>query len=78
LVTFWECGKLIFIGATPYPGMTNSEAAEKIMGGYRLGKPDACPDDVYNLMQRCWEEKAKDRPAMKEIHAILNEIRKGL
>jgi serine/threonine protein kinase len=62
------------LGCTPYPEMNNSEAAEKILGGYRLGKPVGCPEEVYQLMKSCWAEKPKDRPSMKEIESTLQSI----
>jgi hypothetical protein len=52
--------------------MSNSEAAEKVIGGYRLLKPsDECPLEIYELMLRCWESKPELRPSFEDIVTIL-------
>ena len=65
-VLLWE---LFSYGASPYLGMSNSEAAEKVTEGYRLPQPKICPDEVYFLMQKCWDSNAESRPSFKvEFH----------
>jgi hypothetical protein len=34
----------------PYPAMSNSEAAEEVLRGYRLPRPEKCPEELYELM----------------------------
>jgi hypothetical protein len=69
--------ELFSFGDDPYLGFSNSEASEKIIGGYRLPKPDDCSSEIYALMTKCWSEAAKDRPTMKEIHSKLSEETTG-
>ena len=47
--------------------MSNTEAMDNIKKGYRMPKPDDCPDAIYQLMLRCWAEKTSDRPSFEEI-----------
>ncbi|XP_057672099.1 tyrosine-protein kinase Shark [Diorhabda carinulata] len=63
-VTIWE---MYSFGASPYGDMKGSEAITLIEAGVRLEKPKECPDDVYKMILRCWEYKAKDRPSFNEL-----------
>ncbi|KAG5673688.1 hypothetical protein PVAND_003712 [Polypedilum vanderplanki] len=75
LTDVWSYGILMFEifskGATPYSGMSNSKAREKIEEGYRLPAPEGTPIKVYELMLKCWSIEPIDRPHFNEIH---NEI----
>jgi serine/threonine protein kinase len=64
-VTLWE---LFSLGAQPYAGSTNAEASELVLSGKRLTKPDRCPEAVFAIMLRCWQEKTKERPSMLEVY----------
>ena len=55
------------IGEIPYAGLSNSETSEKVISGYRLPQSKLCSDEVYQIIMRCWEEKTKERPSIKEI-----------
>lgn len=58
----------------PYPNLSNEQASEKVLQGYRLPKPLACPDEVYKIMEQCWASKPTDRPNFKWIHDQLEQI----
>uniref|UniRef100_A0A3B3YA97 Tyrosine-protein kinase n=1 Tax=Poecilia mexicana TaxID=48701 RepID=A0A3B3YA97_9TELE len=62
----WSYGILLWetfsLGVCPYPGMTNQQAREQVEKGYRMSCPQRCPDDVYKVMQRCWQYNPEDRP----------------
>jgi len=76
LCDVWSYGVLsweIFSkGGTPYQGMTNTRARELIDSGYRMPAPDGTPDDVYQLMLRCWQYDPEDRPHFAEIHSTVD------
>merc|ERR1712141_363831 len=59
-------------GGTPYQGMTNTRARELIDSGYRMPAPDGTPDEMYQLMLRCWQYEPEDRPHFAEIHASVD------
>lgn len=54
----WE---LFSKGSVPYPGISNNDAVEKVISGYRLYKPKECSDEIYSIMKQCWEEDPKAR-----------------
>uniref|UniRef100_A0A8C4DQK8 Tyrosine-protein kinase n=1 Tax=Dicentrarchus labrax TaxID=13489 RepID=A0A8C4DQK8_DICLA len=68
----WSYGILLWetfsLGVCPYPGMTNQQAREQVEKGYRMACPQRCPDDVYKVMQRCWQYNPEDRPKFSELH----------
>ena len=59
-------------GKTPYPGLTNAEAAESVLAGKLLGRPENCPDAIYQLMLACWSRDADKRPDFTAIYQTLD------
>lgn len=56
-------------GALPYSDLrSNKEVAEFIGAGGRHGKPDLCPDDVYEVMFSCWHKDPERRPTFETIY----------
>ncbi|XP_075230852.1 tyrosine-protein kinase Fer isoform X4 [Lycorma delicatula] len=78
LCDVWSYGVLaweIFAkGGTPYPGLTNSKAREKIDSGYRMPAPEGTPDEMYRLMLRCWEYKPESRPHFDQIFSVVDAL----
>ncbi|XP_018518628.1 tyrosine-protein kinase Fer isoform X1 [Lates calcarifer] len=76
----WSYGILLWetfsLGVCPYPGMTNQQAREQVEKGYRMACPQRCPDDVYKVMQRCWQYNPEDRPKFSELQRDLAAIKK--
>ncbi|XP_065140180.1 tyrosine-protein kinase Fer [Paramisgurnus dabryanus] len=76
----WSYGILLWetfsLGVCPYPGMTNQQAREHVEKGYRMSCPQKCPDEVYRIMQRCWEYNAEHRPKFADIQKELAAIKK--
>jgi len=55
-------------GGTPYPGMVvDSSFYNKIKSGYRMSKPELAPDDVYEMMMRCWNSEPEKRPSFQGL-----------
>ncbi|XP_042328571.1 tyrosine-protein kinase Fes/Fps isoform X2 [Sceloporus undulatus] len=67
----WSFGILLWeafsLGATPYPNMSNQQTREAVERGLRLSAPDQCPQEVYQLMLRCWEYEPRSRPTFSTI-----------
>ncbi|XP_041861672.1 platelet-derived growth factor receptor alpha isoform X2 [Melanotaenia boesemani] len=64
----WSYGILLWeifsLGGTPYPGMVvDSSFYNKIKSGYRMSKPEHAPQDVYEMMMRCWNSEPEKRPS---------------
>merc|ERR1712216_590396 len=59
-VVLWE----IYTNAeTPYADMTNEEVYLEVSNGYRLSRPDKCPDETYKSMKIMWSVSPEDRPS---------------
>ncbi|XP_015109279.1 proto-oncogene tyrosine-protein kinase ROS [Diachasma alloeum] len=60
-ILMWE---ITTLSQQPYAARSNVEVLQYVMNGGRLTQPDNCPDQLYDLMQRCWSE-AEARPSFK-------------
>ena len=73
----WE---LFSRGKVPYPGLNNEQVMEKVTNGYRMTKPQDCPDEVYDLMMKCWDKNPKNRPSFevlyKEIYKLWAKLKR--
>ncbi|XP_063309709.1 tyrosine-protein kinase Fer isoform X1 [Pelobates fuscus] len=78
----WSFGILLWetfsLGVCPYPGMTNQQAREQVEKGYRMSSPQKCPEEVFKIMQRCWEYKPENRPKFSEMQKELSSIKKKI
>uniref|UniRef100_A0A672K4F1 Tyrosine-protein kinase n=1 Tax=Sinocyclocheilus grahami TaxID=75366 RepID=A0A672K4F1_SINGR len=76
----WSYGILLWetfsLGVCPYPCMTNQQAREQVEKGCRMSCPQKCPDEVYRIMQRCWEYKPENRPKFVDIQKELASVKK--
>ena len=50
----------------------SSSLKNKIINGDRPIFPESVPQNMQNLLSRCWSEKPEDRPRFKEIYSILS------
>ncbi len=44
-------------------------------GDTNVEQPDSCPDQVYELMKKCWQKKPDRRPTCSKILAVLQEAK---
>ncbi|XP_008324407.1 tyrosine-protein kinase Fer [Cynoglossus semilaevis] len=76
----WSYGILLWetfsLGVCPYPGMTNQQAREQVEKGYRMTCPQRCPEEVYKVMQRCWQYNPEERPKFSDLQRDLSAIKK--
>ncbi|KFP73343.1 Proto-oncogene tyrosine-protein kinase ROS [Acanthisitta chloris] len=74
----WAFGVLVWetltLGQQPYPGFSNTEVLHHVQSGGRLESPNNCPDDLCDLLTRCWAQEPHNRPAFSYIHDKLQEI----
>ncbi|XP_058030721.1 tyrosine-protein kinase HCK isoform X2 [Ahaetulla prasina] len=77
----WSFGillmEIITYGQTPYPGRTNLEVMRALERGYRMPRPQDCPQELYEIMMRCWKQKPDDRPTFEYIQSILEDFFTG-
>ncbi|GLV31114.1 FER tyrosine kinase [Carabus blaptoides fortunei] len=82
LCDVWSYGILIWEifsrGGTPYNGLTNAQARDKIDTGYRMPAPEGTPDQMYCLMNRCWEYNPEKRPHFDEIFTVVDTLHDAL
>ncbi|NXL43142.1 ROS1 kinase, partial [Podilymbus podiceps] len=75
----WAFGVLVWetltLGQQPYPGFSNTEVLHHVRSGGRLESPNNCPDDLCDLMMRCWAQEPHNRPTFSYIQDKLQEIR---
>ncbi|ETE58392.1 hypothetical protein L345_15886 [Ophiophagus hannah] len=45
--------------------------------GYRMPRPQGCPQELYEIMMRCWKQKPEDRPTFEYIQSILEDFFTG-
>lgn len=63
-VTLWE---MYTFGSPPYGEMKGVDVIQMVDAGQRLNRPDACPDNVFRIMQSCWNYNPKDRPTFRHL-----------
>lgn len=76
-VTLWEI--LTLAREYPYSDMSDELVISKMQAYFHrpdsafdaLRQPETCPDDLYQLMLRCWRKELDERPSFPEIHSNL-------
>ncbi|CAJ0935134.1 unnamed protein product, partial [Mesorhabditis belari] len=51
-ITMWE---IFTYGETPFSDLSNNEVVALGLSGVKPAKPQKCPDEIYELMEKCWE-----------------------
>ncbi|KAM4575089.1 platelet-derived growth factor receptor alpha [Fundulus diaphanus] len=75
----WSYGILLWeiftLGGTPYPGMVvDSSFYNKIKSGYRMSKPEHAPQDVYEMMMKCWNSEPEKRPSFMGLSETMASL----
>ncbi|XP_020912593.1 fibroblast growth factor receptor 2 [Exaiptasia diaphana] len=63
-IVLWE---IYSLGGAPYPTFTNTQLVNQLRNGYRMEKPDHCPDDMYEVMMNCWNDDTQERPSFSAL-----------
>ena len=74
-ITLWELFTLV--KQQPYQNLTDKEIIKDAIKGVRrqlLSRPAACPQSVYQIMQRCWVIDPKKRATFQELHQQLARV----
>ncbi|XP_055615879.1 tyrosine-protein kinase Fer isoform X2 [Toxorhynchites rutilus septentrionalis] len=78
LCDVWSYGILVWEifsrGDTPYSGLSNSRARERIDEGYRMPAPENTPPEMYRLMLKCWSYESENRPHFDEIYTVVDAL----
>ncbi|XP_009317037.1 PREDICTED: tyrosine-protein kinase HCK, partial [Pygoscelis adeliae] len=74
----WSFGilltEIITYGRIPYPGMSSVEVIRALEHGYRMPRTENCPEELYDIMMRCWQTKPEDRPTFEYTQSILEDF----
>ncbi|XP_065669121.1 platelet-derived growth factor receptor alpha isoform X4 [Hydra vulgaris] len=70
-IVLWE---ICTMGGSPYPGLPTEDLFEYLTAGKRMSQPVTCPDELYEIMVQCWQERSEERPWFHEIVSQLQRI----
>ncbi|XP_075294468.1 tyrosine-protein kinase HCK [Opisthocomus hoazin] len=74
----WSFGilltEIITYGRIPYPGMSSMEVIKALERGYRMPRPENCPEELHDIMTRCWSTKPEDRPTFEYTQSVLEDF----
>nr|DBA24288.1 TPA: hypothetical protein GDO54_011965 [Pyxicephalus adspersus] len=74
----WSFGVLLYeiitYGKIPYPGMSNADVMSALQRGYRMPRMENCPEELYDIMNQCWKEKAEERPTFDYLQSVLDDF----
>ncbi|ESO12635.1 hypothetical protein HELRODRAFT_63524, partial [Helobdella robusta] len=74
----WSFGVLIWevlsLGNQPYLAQSNLEVLQYVRSGGILDRPSKCPDQLYNLMVRCWAYQPDKRPCFHTIVKLIKHV----
>ncbi|XP_069619688.1 platelet-derived growth factor receptor beta [Ranitomeya imitator] len=75
----WSFGILLWeiftLGGTPYPELAmNEQFYNAIKRGYRMSKPSYASEEVYDIMQKCWDEKFEKRPTFSNLVTLTGNL----
>ncbi|GCB71492.1 hypothetical protein scyTo_0005959, partial [Scyliorhinus torazame] len=74
----WSFGILLMetitYGRTPYPGMSNPDVIRSLERAYRMPRPEVCPPELYDIMMKCWQNKAEERPTFDYLQSVLEDF----
>ncbi|KAM8973784.1 platelet-derived growth factor receptor beta [Pelodytes ibericus] len=75
----WSFGILLWeiftLGGTPYPELPmNEQFYNAIKRGYRMSKPSYASEEIYDLMQKCWDEKFEKRPSFAQLVELTGNL----
>eukprot|EP00794_Sanderia_malayensis_P011308 gene11308-12490_t len=69
-VTLWE---MYTFGELPYGEMAGAQVIAFLEQGDRLYKPVDCPENIYQIMLRCWNTEPVNRPSFEELYDIFRK-----
>lgn len=57
-----------------FSGMSNPEVIRALEHGYRMPRPEHCPEELYSIMTRCWKNRPEERPTFEYIQSVLDDF----
>ncbi|PAV84342.1 hypothetical protein WR25_08956 [Diploscapter pachys] len=73
----WSFGVTLYefysLGQRPYHDIASSDLMAYLKEGNRLPKPELCPDEMYELMEKCWSINPEDRLSFDELKSEISK-----
>uniref|UniRef100_A0A914PEC6 Protein kinase domain-containing protein n=1 Tax=Panagrolaimus davidi TaxID=227884 RepID=A0A914PEC6_9BILA len=67
----WAFGIVLFemysFGEMPFAEIENSQLLKHLEDGNQLEKPELCPNEIYEIMLKCWNSNPTFRPFFDEL-----------
>lgn len=64
-------------GRPPYPGLVTQDVYALVLKGGRMQQPEGegvlCPDRLWELMNKCWAQRAEDRPTFQFLKEYFDD-----
>ncbi|KAM7397381.1 hypothetical protein PAMA_005607 [Pampus argenteus] len=75
----WSYGVLLWeifsLGESPYPDLPMTQVFySSLKRGYRMNQPDHAPQNIFDVMKQCWQEKPQDRPAFSSLVISIGDM----
>ncbi|XP_034934198.1 insulin-like receptor [Chelonus insularis] len=67
-IVLWE---MVTLASQPYQGLSNDQVLRYVIDGGVMERPENCPDSLYLLMRRTWNQKITKRPTFIDIATML-------
>ncbi|KAL4226261.1 Macrophage-stimulating protein receptor [Mactra antiquata] len=74
-VLLWE---LLTRGVNPYPTVDGWDILRFLKTGRRLNQPEFCPDEMYRILQSCWDWEPDNRPTFGELTRTVPDLLRKL
>jgi len=73
----------VFSGEIPFLGVGNQRVVSKVIAGDQPPRPAASPkvglsDDIWAMMQTCWQHEPQKRPHIREVVTILRRANREM
>lgn len=65
----------ILTGNTPFPTTRQADVWDKVLAGHRPDLPVECPEELSNLITKCWSAEASIRPDFGDICVALRHLK---
>ena len=64
----------VLTGDVPFGDKSDWEAISAVLVGNRPSRPEHCTDDLWGLIQRCWDEDPGSRPMILEVSQTFSSV----
>lgn len=74
-ILLWE---IFTLGGSPYPGIPVERLFDLLKSGYRMQKPQNCPNEIYDIMLNCWDENSSNRASFTTLRKTFDAMLSSL